>query len=482
MLNKFTYTFSLKILSMIIGFFISVIIIKKLPVEEYGIFSLLNSIIMISVMVFTFNIQELLFIKLSKVKSKLILSQIISTTNTAIFVIYTFFIIVVLFTPMNTFLLHIFNLEDYSKAFNFTVYYIFIYSLILTFMRYFMFTSQSVKYSVSELIIATLWIVPFLFYGSINVFDIMKYKFFTVFLIILGMFYIFYKQNESIGIFKNFNISYLKEAFVFGMATFLPSICIYVLTVINVFLLSYLDTNESVALFSFANLPFTILNGILSSTLILILLPKINHYHKDRNSRKYVLMSKIFKLVLVLLIPISLYIIVFSSEIILLLSKKEYLVVSDLFWYLSLVLILTTLVAFLKQELYLEKRYKELIIVFLPAVFINIVLNFYLIPEYSYKGAAIALLATYIYILFSLIIITKIYKYLYIKLKDIILIILSNIIVALVLAMIIFTKDIFILDDSIFQNILLLVSSAIILFLPYLYYFNKRNLFNGVLK
>ena len=115
-------------------------------------------------------------------------------------------------------------------------------------------------------------------------------------------------------------------------------------------------------------------------------------------------------------------------------------------------------------------------------MFINIVLNFYLIPEYSYKGAAIALLATYIYILFSLIIITKIYKYLYIKLKDIILIILSNIIVALVLAMIIFTKDIFILDDSIFQNILLLVSSAIILFLPYLYYFNKRNLFNGVLK
>ena len=63
----------------------------------------------------------------------------------------------------------------------------------------------------------------FLFYGILNVTDIMFYKFLTVTLILFAMFIVFYKQNTSLGIFKNFDKDYLKEAFIFGMATFLPS-------------------------------------------------------------------------------------------------------------------------------------------------------------------------------------------------------------------------------------------------------------------
>lgn len=466
---------------MIIGVFISIIIIKKLPLEEYGVYSLLTSIISISVMVFTFNIQELLFVRLSKVKSKLQISQMVSTTNTAVFVIYGFLIVLILFTPLKGLILKSFDLINYSQAFEFTVYYIFMYSLILTFMRYFMFASQAIKYSFSEFLIAILWIVPFLFYGILNVTDIMFYKFLTVALILFAMFIVFYKQNTSLGIFENFDKDYLKEAFIFGMATFLPSLCIYILAVVSVFFLSYLDTNEAVALFSFGNLPFTILNSILSSTLILILLPKINHYHKERNSRKYLLISKIFQIILILLIPISSFIVAFSSEIILLLSKKEYLVVSDSFIYFSLVLILTTLVAFLKQELYLERKYKKLLIVFLPGVILNVVCNFIFIPIYSYLGAVISLLIAYLYIFISLLIVTKVYKYLLIKSMNLISIIVVNIGFILILICIDYLKNLFVID-SIFAIFLLIVLSSTFLFLPYLYYFYKKDFFIGVLK
>lgn len=481
MINKFSYILGLKLLSMIIGFFISIIVIKKLPLEEYGVYSLLISIISISVMVFTFNIQELLFVKLSKVKSKLQMSQMISTTNTTVFVIYGFLIILFLFTPLKDLILKSFDLINYSQAFEFTVYYIFIYSLILTFMRYFMFTSQAIKYSFSELLIAILWVVPFLFYGILNVTDIMFYKFLTVTLMLFAMFIVFYKQNTYLGIFKNFDKDYLKEAFIFGMATFLPSLCIYILAVVSVFFLSYLDTNEAVALFSFANLPFIILNSILSSTLILILLPKINNYHNERNSRKYLLISKIFQIILVLLIPISSFIVAFSSEIILLLSKKEYLLVSDSLIYFSLILILSTLVTFLKQELYLERKYKKLLIVFLPGLILNVVFNFIFIPIYSYLGAAISLLITYLYIFISLLIVTKVYKYLLIKSMNLISIIVVNIGFILILICINYFKNLFVID-SIFVMFLLITLSSTFLFLPYLYYFYKKDFFRGVLK
>ncbi|MCT7525391.1 lipopolysaccharide biosynthesis protein [Aliarcobacter cryaerophilus] len=479
-MKQLSYTLTLKILSMIISFFISIAIIKRLSIEEYGVYSLLISIISISVMVFSFNIQELLFVRLSKIKSKLQISQMISTTNTTVFAIYGFLIVLILFTPLKGLILKSFDLTNYSQAFEFTIYYIFVYSLILTFMRYFMFTSQAIKYSFSEFLIAILWIVPFLFYGSLNVTDIMFYKFLTVVLILLAMFIVFYKQNISLGIFENFDKDYLKEAFIFGMATFLPSLCIYILAVVSVFFLSYLDTNEAVALFSLGNLPFTILNSILSSTLILILLPKINHYHKERNSRKYLLISKIFQIILMLLIPISSFIVAFSSEIILLLSKKEYLVVSDSFIYFSLVLILTTLVAFLKQELYLERKYKKLLIVFLPGVILNAVCNFIFIPIYSYLGAVISLLITYLYIFIALLIITKIYKYLIIKSNNVIMIIALNIGFIFIFIFINYCKNLFVIDSMIivFFAITLL---SIFLFLPYFYYFYKKDFFKGVL-
>lgn len=479
-MNKFSITLFLKILAMLIGFFASIYIIKELSVEDYGTYSLLTSMITLSVMVFTFNIQELLFVKLSKLKSNLALSQMISTTNTTVFFIYLFLVVSILSTPLKEILLNLFNLTKYEVAFEYTLYYIFFYSLILTFMRYFMFTSQSVKYSIAEMMISILWIVPFLFLGVINVVDIMLYKLLTVAFIVLLMFIIFYKQNKYIGIFKNFDMSYLNDAFRFGIATFLPSLSLYLLAVIDVMLLSYYDSNEAVAKFSFGNLPFMILNSLLASTLILILLPKLNNYHEQRNTRKYLLMSKIFILVLTILLPIFIFLNIFADDIILLLAKEEYLSVSESYIYFSITLFLMTLTAFLKQELYLKRQYKKLLIVFLPAIIINITFNSFLIELYSYMGAVYSMLITYVYIFVSLSIVTDIFKNLYIRSKDIFMILSANILFCISLLIFNSLKEYLNLNQL--YNLIYLVLVGLLTFGIYIYFAQKSKLLAGVLR
>lgn len=479
-MNKFSITLFLKILAMLLGFFASIYIIKKLSLKDYGTYTLLTSIITLSVMIFTFNIQELLFVRLSRVSSKLVLSQIISTTNTTVLFIYLFLLVGVLSTPLKGIFVNIFNLTMYETAFEYTLYYIVVYSLILTFMRYFMFTSQSVKYSISELTIATLWMIPFLFFGVINVVDLMFYKFLTVFFILFCMFIIFYVQNNYIGIFQNFNKKYLSEAFIFGMATFLPSLSLYLLTVIDVMLLSYYDSNEAVALFSFGNLPFMILNSLLASTLILILLPKLNNYNGERNTRKYLLMSKIFTLILTILLPIFIFLNIFTNDIILLLAKKEYLSVSGSYIYFSITLFLMTLTAFLKQELYLKRQYKKLLIVFLPAIIINICLNSYLIELYSYMGAVYSMLITYMYIFVSLSIVADIFKNLYIRSKDIFIILSANVLLCISLLTLNSLKEY--LHLSQLNSLFYLASVGFLTFGIYIYFAQKRKLLAEVLK
>jgi O-antigen/teichoic acid export membrane protein len=474
MSSKFSYTFLIKLSAMVVGFFISIYIVKALPVEQYGVYSLLSSIISLAVMIFTFNIQELLFIKLTNEKNNDKIIKIISTTNTSVLFIYSILLILILYTPIQDILLELFNIKDNRIAFTYTVYYILFYSLVLTFMRYLMFSSQPIKYSIYDLLIAILWVIPFLFFGIISVEDIMKYKMISISFLAVTLFYLFYKRFHKISLFIKFDFLYLKEALHFGLMTFLPSIAIYTLTVIDIFLLSYLDSNKSVALFSFANMPFNILTTLIASTLTLVLLPKINKYHKNRITRKYLLFSKIFELLIVILLPITIFMVFYSKEIIAIMSKNDYLEVSQSYIVLSIILFLTTISNFLKQDLYLHKSYKKLFIVFLLALIINISVNYYLIPLYSYMGSIYSILITFIYIFISLLFYTKMYKKVYIRYKNLILILSINIIFFILLFCLNYILNIYIKDFNIVNNIIKISFSSLILFSFY-FYINYKN-------
>jgi O-antigen/teichoic acid export membrane protein len=476
MLIKQTFcTLLIKLLSMMISFFVGIYIVKTLPVGQYGIYSLLLSIVSISVMVFTFNVHELLFVRLTIEKSRLAISKMISTTNTVVFFIYFIIIMVVLYSPFKDIVVNVFNMGDTVEAFEYTIFYIFFYSFVLTFLRYLMFSGQPVKYSIFEMLIATLWAFFFVIYGSLNVTEIMQFRMNAIILLSLTLFVLFNKQNGSIGIFTNFDKKYFREAFVFGLATFIPSTCLYLLSVIDIALLSYLDSNESVGFFAFASMPFNMLVSVFTGVLILVMLPKINKYHLNRKSRKYLLISRVFQLFLICLLPIIITLVFYSDEVILILSKPKYLQVSDTYVFLSIVVFLSILSAFLKQDLYLDRRYKELLIVFVPAVLINVILNIYLIELFSYVGSIYALTVTYLYIFSSLAIVVKIHKKLLIRYKRVAHILIANLFFFASIYLIEYCASLLSFNNNFVK---LSVSLPISLFI-YMYIIYKNNFLKG---
>jgi O-antigen/teichoic acid export membrane protein len=137
----------------------------------------------------------------------------------------------------------------------------------------------------------------------------------------------------------------------------------------------------------------------LSTAITSVFIPRISNYYSKKDFAGIKdLIIKSFKVSMVLALPATVYTFMYSKNVLIFLSGSEYIPATSTLQMLmlcTLALILTNIFA---NQLLIpfgkEKRFTQSVFV---GLFINIILNFLLIPKYGSYGAAIGTLVTEIW-------------------------------------------------------------------------------------
>lgn len=178
------------------------------------------------------------------------------------------------------------------------------------------------------------------------------------------------------------------------MTFFMSAIIITVYSQFDTVMLGFMRGDEEVGIYNTALKIKTIVISI-STGLTSVLIPRMSVYYQENYEKFCGLLSKSFKVSLNVLLPLVLFIFINAKDVIIFLCGTEYLpAISTLRVLLVCVFVLMLTNLFGNQVLIPkgnEKRYTQSVFL---GLWINLILNYILIPLYGSLGAAIATLIT----------------------------------------------------------------------------------------
>lgn len=166
-------------------------------------------------------------------------------------------------------------------------------------------------------------------------------------------------------------------------------------------MLGWMTGAYSVGLYSAANKINRICVGLITSVFI-VLLPRVSYYLKSNEIDKYRdLLAKSANYIFLLSLPLGVLLCFLSSDLLLILSGKEFLPGTLCSQIISVIVVLIPLSSMNSNQVLIPLGKEKLLLysTFIGAL-INIVLNYLLIPIYAEKGAAIASLAAELLVAF----------------------------------------------------------------------------------
>ena len=184
---------------------------------------------------------------------------------------------------------------------------------------------------------------------------------------------------------------HLKPIFVL----FSASVMITIYSNFDVVMIGILDSEKAVGLYN-AALKIKNLVLALSTAVTSVLIPRITFYIKNKKESKVVtLLEKSLRITLVLAIPLSIFIMFNVKPLLLFFCGREYLDASNTLVILSVCIIVLCITNIFGNQILIphenENRYSQSIFV---GLWINLILNFLLIPSLGAFGAAIGTLIT----------------------------------------------------------------------------------------
>ncbi len=192
--------------------------------------------------------------------------------------------------------------------------------------------------------------------------------------------------------YHNYNLkAHIKPIMVFFMSTIIISIYGHIDTV----MIGFLKGDEECGLYNSA---LKIKTAILSfSTAITsVLIPRLSYYIGEKNQRKFnELIIKSTKVSLALMLPLSVFVFIFSKEVLLFLCGNEFLPAIPTVRVLSICVIVLSITNLLGNQILIpkgmEKQFSKTVF---WGMWINLLVNSLLIPFFGSLGAAIATLGT----------------------------------------------------------------------------------------
>ncbi|HEC93682.1 MAG TPA: polysaccharide biosynthesis protein [Candidatus Atribacteria bacterium] len=393
------FHYSVRIIQVVFGFFITVFIVRELSVEDYGLYNFIFSIIMLAQLATSFGLVPIIQRYLPEYKEKknnYVLKKIALLAVFIRFVAVFAFVVCLLFA--NNLIINTFKLSNTFKLILPLVSLITLFTLesqilgdailIALFENKYWGISRSL-YNILKFVL--FFIVLKLGYGIIGIvwaWLIVEVMLFILFLIRVWktVFYLPIKKEEILPL-------PLKRFFRFGLPLWFSNIFyLFRDKVTDIFILSYFLGQEEVGLYSFAfGIPLTIMSFSPGNILRPITTPAlIRKYTKDKNKENLLYYFQFMnRLIFFTVIPSSLILVILSDEIIKYIFNPLYLKISGLF-ILSIVFLAIIQFSYAYRSiLYSLEKSKIMFMESWTAIY-NLIMDIILIPRLGILGAILA--------------------------------------------------------------------------------------------
>ena len=374
------------------GIFTAIVLTKQLNVEEYGEYSLLslNILIIASILFNWLNSSLLRFYKHYQSKGEL--KDFLETY----YIIYFSLSFLVLLIGG----ILVINKKEYAILASLLIIFTGLNSMKMTINR---ITEKDKKYMNQVLIIEFFKILGILFF-------VWKLKLGikgVLLSFLLPLIIVNFKELKFIKI-KPISKNYLEEALKYGV----PLIGVFILNqlLINIdkYMIKFFLDNEALGYYSFVYKVSNISVGSISKTLMLLAFPIILRAYEKFGEEAAVIETKKFIKIYSFICIITIGIIYLVLPILIKNYFEKYMVTVPLFKYIVFGIFLNGICQYVNKPFELKKDTIKITFLLLISGIINTTLNLYLIPKFSYFGAAYSTFLSYIaYILISFFIVKK---------------------------------------------------------------------------
>jgi O-antigen/teichoic acid export membrane protein len=375
-------------LSILSRVFLVFYLAKFLTVEQYGIYGILNSSLMIGIYLIGFDIYVVITreVPKSSLKSQqqLFIHQVLLYLCSYIFILPIFlFFLKNGFLPQSLIFLFALLLvlehitQEFVRVF-FALRYVIIANIIIFFRRVF-------------------WIILFVIFSYINE-NFLNIKSLLLFWSINHLFLLpiswFFLKKIGILPISDFNINkFLLKKILKSSLVFLgASISLQLITYSNLYFIKWYYGSSEVGVFSFFSNALILINVFIQVTLVSIFLPRIIEL-KHHHGKKYELLFKKMKNgIFISVIFIAGLLLFIIKPVLVFIGKNEFLNSLNVFYFLLAGFVIYGISNVWHYFLYIHNLEKFILYSSAISCLINLFLNYTLIPWYGILGAAISFL------------------------------------------------------------------------------------------
>lgn len=376
------------------------ILTRILSKSEFGIYSILNISILFATGLLGLGLHTFLLRDITGKKDSIKKDRFSSLFT---FDLIFLFITIAFISTLSYFVLKVIRHEEFFLA---SIYILITSGLILCgslINSYLKSNKKIVSATITDLLLRVLWAAPVIFFillSKITITEIFLIR--LIFTSLIFFIIIAFLKKKGLKFINKIKTSFIKKAIIFGLPLSTLTISDWIITASDRYMLGLFQGSIHVANYSYI---YSLLNFILIffiATQNVTIYPYVVEAHnkKDKEKRNFLFNSHI-KYTLVMALPVLAGFFILSEELVIMISGTKYINAISIIPFLILFPLLDMGSRIYNKTLLLENKTKTIAAIYITGMVINIILNFILIPRYSYYGAAIATTISYI-VLFGL--------------------------------------------------------------------------------
>ncbi len=414
-----TGVYLIKTVDFILAFIFFVILSRFLSQKQFGIYSILNVSLLILSGLLGFGLAEFIVRDLTG-KREAIKKERFRQIFT-----FIFWTIIIIITLLILFAYLILSYLDYTELF-FPIFVVIFCSGIIVIGRLIIHYLHSKKNIIGatllDFLFRTMWVLPlilFIFTLTINTIFLTRFLY-SIILFFIVIYYFKWKKLRFLG---RINKNYIKKALIFGIPISTLMLSQSIITASDRYILGFFHSATQVGYYAYI---YRILNFIMVFSIFAVsttIYPYIvESYNKGNKEKSNFLLNSLLKYNLIIIVPVLMGFFILSKEILTSISGTRYLATIPIIPFLIFFPLIQSIYIIYHYTLLLKNKTKTIMIIFGTGMLLNIILNFILIPQYHYFGAAVATIITYICLLVLFYLATRKYiklDYKYLKLTRI---------------------------------------------------------------
>lgn len=391
-------TFGIKIIGLLLSYLVMLFVTRTFGAEVYGRYSLMVTLSQIITLLFTLGLPIMIVKMLSDTKHFDITPKTNFLTHTHRITFLSGLIVSIgLYYSASDISIYIFNDTDYIKYLKILSYFIIPLMFHEIFLAFFRGTKNFTKHNLSLFIFPPILFFIFFFllkgffFGESFIFMCYVLSIGVVFFIELVLYLKIVKKKKSLE--KSSSKELLEKSF----PMMFTGLFLYLLGWVDVFMLEGMKSSKEVGIYN-AAFKIASLAYLIITVINIVIAPKIAElYHKKELESLHKTIVQSTRLISVLTIPLVISIVFFRRDI-LSFFGEEFIIGEQALIWIILGILFSAMVGTVDQILNMTDNQKVLRNIVFISFLTNVILNYFLIPEYGVDGAAISSLITNVFL------------------------------------------------------------------------------------